>query len=163
MKLYFLRHGAAEEHRPGLADGDRRLTPEGIEEMHAVAAGMKTLGLRFDALLTSPLARARETAVIVAGSLGGKERLRQEEWLECGCQLRDLTRALGGESRGAHILLVGHEPDFSEMISGLMGGGAVRMKKAALACVHVWELQPGGGELRWLLLPDHLRGLGAAP
>jgi phosphohistidine phosphatase len=156
MRLYFLRHGIAEDRRPDLPDARRRLTPEGIDEMKAVGRGMKALGLKFDAILTSPLLRARETAEIAADALGAREVLREEPLLASGAGFSDVIRSLEGTGGRAHVLLVGHEPDFSEAVSELIGGGAVRMKKAALACVDASALRPGAGELRWLLEPAQL-------
>ena len=65
MMLYVLRHGVAEEVGPEGTDGSRRLTPGGRRKLRAAAAGMRAFGLTFDAILTSPLARAAETAAIV--------------------------------------------------------------------------------------------------
>jgi phosphohistidine phosphatase len=158
MRLYFLRHGIAEEREPGLQDFGRKLTPEGIEEMHRSAAGMKRLGLKFDAILSSPLIRARETAAIVAETLG--QEMREEPLLASGAGLEEFRKAVKDQPDGAHVLLVGHEPDLSETISALIGGGMVRMKKGALACVNAREVRADWGELRWLLNPDHL-ALGA--
>src|SRR5207244_10803564 len=70
MMLYVLRHGVAEEVGPEGTDGSRRLTPGGRRELRAAAAGMRAFGLTFDAILTSPLARAAETAAIVAEAQG---------------------------------------------------------------------------------------------
>jgi phosphohistidine phosphatase len=159
MRLHFLRHGEAEERRPGLPDGERRLTPAGIREMRDVALGMRALDLRLDAILTSPLARARDTARIVAEALGMQSG--EEAWI-VGARVADLAEGLAGMPPGARVLLVGHEPDFSVMVGDLVGGGAVRMRKAGLACVEVASLAPGGGELQWLLTPAQLRRLGSS-
>jgi len=154
MKLYFLRHGIAEDHRPGHPDAERRLTAEGREEMRGVARGIRTLGLEFDAILTSPLVRARETAEFVAEALDAKKALRKEPRL-AGCDMGDLAALLEGQASKAKILLVGHEPDFSSLI-GALTGGRVRVAKASLACVACERVAPGAGELRWFLKPDHL-------
>jgi len=156
MKLYFLRHGIAEDQRPGHTDVERRLTDEGIEEMQAVGRGMKRLGLEFDAILTSPLVRARQTAALAADALGLEDLVREEPRLACGCGFGDLQDMLIAQPHRARILLVGHEPDFSTLVGAVIGGGSVRMKKATLACVNVQVLQPGGGELRSLLNAEHL-------
>ena len=67
MILYILRHGPAEnEPPPGGDDGARRLTARGREKVREAAAGMRALGLKFDAILASPLPRAAETAELVA-------------------------------------------------------------------------------------------------
>lgn len=162
MKLYFLRHGIAEDGRLGLSDRDRRLTTAGIAEMEGVAKGLMALGLRPDAILHSPLVRARETARIVATGLDLVSHLHEEPGLACGCRLRDLEQMLNHRAKLQHVLLVGHEPDFSTLVATLIGGGNVRMKKASLACVDTSTAAPGAGELRWLWEAPQLVRLGDA-
>src|SRR5689334_6212059 len=112
MELYFLRHGIAADQGPaGLGDAGRPLTKEGIAKMQAESRGMRRLGLKLDALLSSPLVRAHETAAIVGGEFGLD--LQQTELLAPGCGLVQLF-ALLAEHRGLErLMLVGHEPDFS--------------------------------------------------
>lgn len=162
MKLYFLRHGIADDQSPGGRDADRRLTSEGVREMEAVAAGIARLGLRFDRILSSPKVRARHTAEIAAGAIGQAEAVELEPQLAHGCSPFDLAELLRSEPQGARILLVGHQPDLSLNIGALIGGGAIQMKKASLACLEVHRLQPGGAELRWLLHASHLSLIGSA-
>lgn len=161
MKLYFLRHGIAEDRSADGSDAGRRLTSEGIEEMHRVAAGIRTLDLELTVLLASPLVRARETAEIVARTLDVPGKLREEPLLASGCDVQAIAHAVEELAPKARVLLVGHEPDFSEAISDLIGGGSVRMKKASLACVDWPTRRVGGGELRWLLTADQLGKMAA--
>ena len=151
MKLYFLRHGIAEDYSPSGRDADRRLTPEGIAEMEKVARGMATLELRLDVVLASPKVRARHTAEIAAAAMGKTDQLRIEPLLAESCGLDELRQALAREAPGARVLLVGHQPDLSLNIGALIGGGRVQMKKASLAYLEVSGVDPGGAELRWLL------------
>jgi phosphohistidine phosphatase len=161
LKLYFLRHGIAEDHSPTGRDADRRLTPEGITEMEAAAKGMAGLDLRLDVVLTSPKERARHTAEIAAAAMGISNRLRREPLLADSCGLDELRRALAGEAPSARVLLVGHQPDLSLNIGALIGGGRVQMKKASLAYLEVSRIEPGGAELRWLLHAAQLGRIGA--
>jgi phosphohistidine phosphatase len=157
MKLYFLRHGIAEDPKPGrLTDRERPLTSEGIEEMRRVARGMRALELRVEEIWTSPLVRARQTAEIAAAGLGLEKHVREVSRLACGCAFPTLAELLNADGVPDRLLLVGHEPDFSENVGQLIGGGSVRMKKASLACVDVRGLCRGGGELRWLLEAEQL-------
>jgi len=82
MMLYVLRHGVAEEVGPEGTDGSRRLTPGGRRKLRAAAVGMRALGLTFDAILTSPLVRAAETAAIVAEAQGSQAGPRELAALE---------------------------------------------------------------------------------
>jgi phosphohistidine phosphatase len=156
MELYFLRHGIAEDVGPeGLGDAGRRLTREGIAKMKAEARGLRRIGMRLDALLTSPFARAHATAEIVAKELGLELQLADE--LAPGCDVARLF-ALLSEHRGAErAMVVGHEPDFSTMIGELTGGSRVQLKKGAVARVDLEVLESGAGTLIWLLPPKALR------
>ncbi len=160
MRLFFLRHGDAEDRQPGRPDAARRLTPSGIQELELAARGMLGLDLRLDVILTSPLVRARETADIVARSLACEAHVQEVPALGGGCGLGDLQALLADQAPRARVLLVGHEPDFSTLVGTLIGGGHVRVAKASLACLDVQRVEPGGAELRWYLLAEHLVRLG---
>jgi phosphohistidine phosphatase len=156
MELYFLRHGIAADVGPaGLGDAGRPLTKEGIAKMQAGARGMRRLGLRLDALLSSPLVRAHETAEIVARELGPE--LQLAERLAPGCDLGQLFALLGEYRAAERVMLVGHEPDFSSLVGALTGGSQVLMKKGGLARVDIERLEQGAGTLTWLLPPRVLR------
>ncbi len=160
MRLYFLRHGDAEPVAAAPSDAERSLTPDGISMMNKVAAALARLGLEVDVIFTSPLRRAAQTAEIVAQALGMTDRLRQAPVLSGGCTLKGLRQLVHSLAQPAarSILFVGHEPDFSTMVSALIGGGEVDLKKGGLARVKVPgsdpdKLQPGAGTLIWLLTP----------
>jgi len=156
MELYFLRHGIAADAGPaGMGDAGRPLTKEGIAKMQAGARGMRRLDLRLDALLSSPLVRARETAAIVARELGLELQLADE--LAPGCEIGQLFALLGEHRAAERVMLVGHEPDFSILIGALTGGGQVLMKKGGLGRVDIERLEQGAGTLTWLLPPRILR------
>ena len=159
MELYFLRHGIAADAAPdGGGDAARPLTEEGIEKMRAAAHGLRRLGVQLDALLSSPLVRAHQTATIVAREL--RLELRLADALAPGC---DVERLLGllAEQRGAErVMVVGHEPDFSMLTGALTGGSRVALKKGGLARVDLDVLAEGTGTLVWLLPPRAMREAG---
>jgi phosphohistidine phosphatase len=160
MDLFFLRHGIAGDRGDWTGDDSLRpLTSKGRSQLAAAAKVMASLGLEFDAILTSPLVRARETAEIIAVRLGAIDRLQEEPQLEPGFDIGKLSSVLAGTGRGRTLLLVGHEPDFSRTISALVGGGNLVMKKGGLARVALADDQPLRGELLWLLPPKLLRRL----
>jgi phosphohistidine phosphatase len=155
MELYFLRHGVAEDMGPeGAGDAGRRLTKEGVAKMKAEARGLRKLGVRPDVLLSSPLARARETAEIVARELGLE--LHLADALAPGCNVEQLFGLLGEHRAAECVMLVGHEPDFSTIV-GALTGGRVRLKKGGLARVDLDVLEEGAATLAWLLPPRALR------
>jgi phosphohistidine phosphatase len=153
MRLYFLRHGIADwpEWDPA-RDHERPLTKEGLKKMKQQAKALAKLGVKFDAILSSPYARAYQTADIVAGRLGLE--VKTEPRLAPGFNTDKLKEIATSFADDQTLLLVGHEPGFSMVIAELIGGGRVQMKKGALARVDVnSELQ---GELVWLLQPKIL-------
>ncbi len=155
MQLYFLRHGLADWPDWDQArDDDRPLTDKGIEKMKAEAKAIERLGLGLNAILSSPLVRARQTAEAVA------ERLNmdviEEPALAPGFDVERLRDVLHRHPDAGALMLVGHEPDFSRTIAQLIGGGRVAMKKGGLARVDLDSLDPPGGELVWLLAPKTL-------
>lgn len=154
MELYFLRHGLAADANPDGHDAARPLTKEGVAKIKAAARAMRKLGVQPDALITSPLVRAHETARLVARELNVECQL--SEALAPGCELAQLAELLAEHRAAEQVLLVGHEPDFSQMI-GELTGGRVQMKKGALARVDLPAIEPGAGALAWLLPPRVLR------
>jgi phosphohistidine phosphatase len=161
MELYLLRHGIATDVGPkGSGDAGRPLTEEGIARMRDEAHGLQRLGLQLDVLLSSPLVRARQTAEIVGQVLNIEPQLTPALAPSCGlAQLRDL---LGQHRGGQRVMIVGHEPDFSELAGALTGGSRVQFKKGGLARIDTIVLEQGAGVLVWLLAPRVLRMIGGA-
>ncbi len=152
MRLYLLRHGHAmprEEYRG--EDAKRPLTESGVELLRAQAEAFRRMDLGVDVIITSPYTRAEQTAQIVADRLDLRSRLMRDERLAPGFQQQALSELLRENEMAHGIMLVGHEPDLSEMVSGLIGGGRVVMKKGALARVDLPEHSVRRGELVWLV------------
>jgi phosphohistidine phosphatase len=156
MKLYFLRHGRADRSAWMGLDYERPLTGEGKERMAREADFIAQLDLGIDVILTSPLVRAYQTAEIVAERLNMLDLLTIDERLEPGFGPQDLAEILEGYPDADEIMLVGHEPDFSETISYLIGGGNILCKKGSLARVDLVDAGPMAGELVWLIPPKAL-------
>jgi phosphohistidine phosphatase len=153
MRLYFLRHGIADwpDWDPA-RDHERPLTKDGMKKLRDQARRLANLGVKFDAILSSPYTRAYQTADIVAGKLGLE--VKTEPLLAPGFNPDKLAEIVKSFDEDQALLLVGHEPSFSTVIAELIGGGRVQMKKGALARVDVnRELH---GELVWLLQPKVL-------
>ena len=161
MELYLLRHGIAVERGAHQGtDHDRVLTSEGRRKVRRVAKAMRALRLSFDTIFSSPLARALQTAEIVAESFRLKRRLRVTEHLVPGTPvarqiawLKNLRPAPGA------VLLVGHEPNLSQLTSRLLTGGgllAINFKKAGLCKVTVGRGASTRAVLEWLLTPKQM-------
>jgi phosphohistidine phosphatase len=165
MILYVLRHGIAEAPTPKGDDRARRLTSRGRDKLRAGAAGMRALGIELDALLTSPLVRAVETAAVVAEAFGGNPAPREVPALAAGVAPIESVRALRPFARHAGVMIVGHEPGLSGIVAVLLTGSAeglaLTLKKGGLVALELPSLQPhAGGTLRWMLTPRQLRRLG---
>lgn len=158
VKLYFLRHGPAVERTAWQADDDfaRPLTERGQAVVQCVAEALAALQLKPEAIITSPLARAFQTAEIVARRLDLNAHLVKDDRLMPGFGLDGLTAILQAHADLSAIMLVGHEPDFSTTISTLIGGGALVCKKGGLARVDILATSPLRGELVWLIPPSVL-------
>jgi len=164
MNLYVLRHGVAVERgAPDFAnDSERPLTAEGEKQLRQIATAMKKMDLQFDLILSSPFLRAKQTAEIVAKNLKLKKRLRFFDELKPDGGVKNLLRQLN-ELKPApeNILIVGHEPYLSRLISLFVSGGenvAIDFKKGGLCKLKVEKLQTGrGAMLAWLLTPRQMK------
>jgi phosphohistidine phosphatase len=162
MEIYILRHGiAVERGTPGFKkDGDRPLTKEGEEKMGQIAETMLAMDLKFDLILSSPYTRARRTAEIVAEALD--DEVTFSNLLEPDSNALELIREINDE-KPQRVLLVGHEPDLSRLVSVLISGGsdgAIELKKGGLCKLTVDRLAFGQcATLNWLLTPKQLRQL----
>ena len=148
MELYFLRHGEADWPEWKKSDDERPLTKRGKREMRDVAKFLDRLKVRPNLIVTSPLPRAAQTAEIAADYL--KAKLRKDELLAPGFGTSKLPTVL--KRHGARVLmLVGHEPDFTQVISELTGA-SLKLSKAGVALV---DLDPESeeGKLLWLFPP----------
>jgi phosphohistidine phosphatase len=165
MDLYILRHAKAGERGARFPDDSKRpLTADGEKEMFRVAEGMREIDLNFDLILTSPFVRAKRTAEIVA-EVFKSNKLRLSKNLAGGADARNLIAELNDDYPGRkNVLLVGHEPYLSELISRLSAGDervSIHFKKAGLCKLTVGELRFGRcATLEWLLTPKQLAKLG---
>jgi phosphohistidine phosphatase len=160
MNLYILRHGFAGKHIPVLArDRERPLTAKGVKKMKAIAKAIEAMGLEVDHIWSSPYKRARQTAEIVAKVVDTRV---------------DLIDALGAEvspkkfyeafskirPRSGSLMLVGHEPFLSSLMSLLVSGSAntqFDLKKGGLCQLAVHSFQPRPrAQMDWLLTPKQM-------
>ncbi len=157
MKVYFLRHGLASDREQWQGDDfERPLTDEGREKMAREAKALAKLGIALDAIITSPLVRAKQTAEIVADRLKLHNRLKKDERLSPGFDAEQLRLVLQDHTDADAIMLVGHEPDFSATIEHIVGGAKIDLKKGGLACVDLANVASLDGVLLWLVPPKLL-------
>jgi phosphohistidine phosphatase len=148
MQLYFLRHGEADWPNWKKSDDERPLTDFGKKEMRDVAKFLARLNVAPDLIVTSPLPRASQTAKIAAEHL--KAKVREDELLAPGFGTSELQTVLN-RHHSKVLMLVGHEPDFTNVISALTGA-RLKLAKAAVALVDV-DPESEEGRLLWLFPP----------
>ncbi|MEP6604060.1 MAG: phosphohistidine phosphatase SixA [Spartobacteria bacterium] len=152
MYIYFLRHGEADWPDWKKSDDARPLTERGKIEMRVVAKFLDRLKVRPELIITSPLPRASQTAEIAAEYL--KAKSRTDELLSPGFGMSELRTVLK-RHRAKSLMLVGHEPDFTEVISKLTGA-ALKLSKAGVALLDV-DLATEAARLLWLFPPKIAR------
>jgi phosphohistidine phosphatase len=149
-QLWLLRHGDAEDPGAG-PDAVRPLTAKGARQARAAGRALARLGLEFEAVYASPRKRALETAFLAGGELGLRARVHQP--LQGGFTRADAEELLAGTGAGARVLLVGHEPDFSQLVWDFTGG-RIDLKKGGIAV-----LRDPPSELVALLRPREIEAL----
>lgn len=159
LELYLLRHAhagdAAKWEGP---DAERPLSARGKRQATRLGAFLAERAFAPDAIVTSPKLRARQTAEIVADALGFG--ITVDDRL-AGRLDANLVADMADRGGGTSIMLVGHDPDFSELAASLTGAEYLPMRKGALVRIDMsLPIQPGGGILRWLLPPDLLADRG---
>jgi phosphohistidine phosphatase len=169
MELYIIRHAIAQQlgSKNDFLDEKRVLTAEGRAAMKRAARGLRALGVEFDLIITSPLARALETAEIIADAVGlSKKDVEQSEHLAPGGSTDELFAEIKRRAGAESVALVGHQPDLGNLISTITVGNEgmlVELKKGGVCLINVVETVPAvRGELKWLLTPRQLRLLAKA-
>jgi phosphohistidine phosphatase len=150
MLLYFLRHAEAEDTAE--TDFDRRLTDRGRTQVQKVIKFFQRNEIKPDAILFSPLTRAKQTAHPVSDTMGID--MVKMGWLASGMEPETCLRELAPYEDHSSILLVGHEPDFSATIAFLLGltdPEALHIRKASVTAINMPVLKAGAGQLEFLL------------
>ncbi len=156
VSLHLLRHADAGD--PGAWGGDdaaRPLSEKGLRQAERLGRHLGLARFEPDLILSSPKVRAAQTAEIVAAALG--RRVVIDDRLGEPFGLAEVAAMLDDHDAPRRPVLVGHDPDFSEVLGGLVGAPTISMKKGAIARVDLAaSVTAGGGVLRWLLPPDLL-------
>jgi phosphohistidine phosphatase len=160
IELYLVRHAVAAERGPKYPDDRLRpLTPAGTKKFGDAVPALMELGVVIDFVLTSPLVRARDTAMLLAGGLKPKPAV---EALAPGGRPQAIVDAIKTHTKKyRRLALVGHEPDLGELAARLLGArGNVAFKKGGICLIETDGATPAGpGTLCWMLTPKALRAL----
>ena len=154
MQIYLLRHGIAEEARPGFPDPERALTGEGRDKLRRVLKQARRAGAAPGLILSSPYRRALETADVAADVLGCGGKVVRTRALTPEASPLDAWEEIRARQDEPAILLASHEPLMSGLAAFLLDspGLQVDMKKAALVRVDCDRFGPEArGVLKWML------------
>jgi phosphohistidine phosphatase len=155
MRVYFMRHGDAGDKRSWEgADAARPLSQLGIDRTTAAAEHFSRTDFRPTKILTSPLARALQTADIVAKILDAQELVEVDERLDPSFNVKSFALILKENAGQERLLLVGHDPSFSNVIGAVIGGGAIVLKKGGAARLDIDNVAAPSGKLAWLVSPS---------
>jgi phosphohistidine phosphatase len=149
QQVWLLRHGEAEPHdaRP---DDERRLTDRGREQARVAGCALAALKVKIHLAFTSPKVRARDTALLACEALGVEPI--EHAALAGGFGADDALELIGAGTPDQRVLVVGHEPDFSQVVHDLTGA-RIDLKKGGIAAV---RLDGARGGLIVLLRPREL-------
>ena len=155
-ELQFLRHAhAGDPEKWTGADAERPLSDKGRHQAARLGRLLASLDDQPDVFITSPKVRAVETAQGVATAMGGKVRTVEDSRLASTLDLATIDAIVRDAGDPDRPCLVGHDPDFSELLGELIGLGMLPMRKGAYARVDVAHpFGSGRGQLRYLLPPD---------
>lgn len=156
MQIYLLRHGIAEDGKPGHPDSERVLTSEGRDKLRRVLKRARDAEVSPSLILSSPYKRALETAEIASEVLGYEGKIVRTRELVPDSSPQAAWEEIRGRKDEASVLLASHEPLMSSMAAFLLGcpGLVVDMKKAALVRIDMDRLAPQPhGVLKWMLTP----------
>ncbi|WP_411844839.1 histidine phosphatase family protein [Roseibacillus persicicus] len=159
MEVILVRHGKAHEVIPGERDHDRSLTDKGWKQSRAVGKLLKKMDLIPDLVFTSPRVRALETAEGVVTASGAEGEPVVQDWLDFDLRPANVVAELGAlPDEITRVVLVGHEPTFSGMVSWLLGAetGYCEVKKAALVHFSMAPPTRHGVVLKMLVPPKVL-------
>jgi phosphohistidine phosphatase len=160
LELYLIRHGVAAERGDEFPDDSKRpLTSGGIARLRKEARALDAMGIGFDHIITSPLARTRQTADVFAEMLKTKPSVSTSDALAPAGTSAAVIQELAKHARKGRVALVGHEPNIGELAARLIGArAALEFKKGAICRIDFETFPPkGAGQLRWFMTPKMLR------
>ncbi len=139
MQLLLLRHGKAQDRSTG-GDFTRELEEKGHEQARHAARILAAAEMLPEIVLTSPVLRAKQTAHTFTAAAAMPGAVVQS-WLSCGMSPHTALSELTAFPDFQRIMIVGHEPDFSELISHCLGSSSVsiEVRKGSVTCI---ELRP---------------------
>lgn len=165
MELFILRHGEAGQRSSQASDRARPLTAAGKVEIMEIAKALKIIGLKFDVVVTSPLKRAYDTAMIVSNIFDIGNRVQVWNELAPEGQRTEFYRKISRLREEYAVLIVGHQPLLGEIVNDIIHKGKsspcnLLLKKGGVVRLRLLSKSNiPRGELRWLLSPRILKNI----
>jgi phosphohistidine phosphatase len=160
MIVYFLRHASAGQHKSDPQKDEKRpLDKDGIEQCGHIGRALAVMDVHVDALISSPLKRATQTASLVGNEIAFEGKLSIDNALRPEAEFNQFRELLSRHARAEAIMVVGHNPSLSEFLSLVISErsaeSAVELKKGAVARVEVDKVST----LQWCLTPKLVRSI----
>jgi phosphohistidine phosphatase len=165
MELFILRHGQAGQRSSQASDRKRPLTSAGKVEISEIAKALKIMGLKFDLVVTSPLKRAYDTAMIVSDIFNIGNRVQVWNELAPEGQRMQVYQKISQLREEYSVLIVGHQPLLGEIVNDMIHNRKLTpcnllLKKGGLVRIRLLsKSNVPRGELRWLLSPRILKNI----
>ena len=156
MFVYVLRHGIADDAKPGEPDSARALTGEGRKKLSSVLERASKAGVAPAVILTSPYLRAKQTARMAAQAFGRENSVVETSALVPSGSPELVWDEISEYRSEEQLMVVGHEPLLGELVSYLLDSPSLRvdMRKAALVSILLESLRGGPrGVLQWMITP----------
>jgi phosphohistidine phosphatase len=164
LELLVMRH-AKSDWDADTDDHERPLAERGVKAARKVGRFLAGVEMVPELVVCSTAVRAR-TTVELAAEAGDWRCPIEHTRAFYGADPAAVFAEIASRPAPPRLMVVGHEPTWSELVSLLVGGGAVRMATAAVACLELpangWSaIEPGAGRLVWLVTPKLLQAAGA--
>jgi phosphohistidine phosphatase len=160
MEIYFLRHANAGEHKLSPSKDEKRTLDElGIEQSHMVGRGLSALQLKLDEIISSPLARAAETASIVAEEIGHVRKIILDDSLRPEATYSQFEQLLERHANQESIMLVGHNPSMTEFVNRFIGVEHERLELKKAAVIRIQKDSGRAALVKWSMPPKVMRAL----
>lgn len=158
MEIYIMQHGPS---LPKEQDPEEGLSSEGEERIHASGKALKKMGIGFDAILSSPKKRSKQTATIIAKEVGFQhEKIIETDRVKAMTPPEETIKALSELSNYNKVLIAGHLPSVAEVASFLLTEGSkatIEFERGGCCRIDVEDLPTHTGHLRWYLTPEQLQ------
>jgi phosphohistidine phosphatase len=162
MIVYFLRHANAGQHKANpLQDDKRPLDAQGIRQSTEIGRVLAAMDVQVDAIISSPLKRATQTASLVGNEIGHDSKLQTSAALRPNATFDSFRQLLAKYSGMEAILVVGHNPSMNQFLSLLLSGGnsddVSDLKKGAVARIDISGNR--SAILKWCITPKIVRAV----